>query len=34
MFRGQISLDTMKPDGLGFKVYPNNAIFEGFYEEG
>ena len=34
MFRGQISMDTLKPDGVGFKVYPNNAIFEGFYEEG
>jgi hypothetical protein len=24
----------MKPDGYGFKVYPNNAIFEGYFCEG
>jgi len=34
MFRGQLSADTFKPDGIGFKVYPNNAIFGGFFEEG
>lgn len=34
MFRGQISLDSIKPDGIGFKVYPSNALFEGYFEEG
>ena len=33
-YRGMVSLESMKPDGIGFKVYPNNAIFEGFFEEG
>lgn len=25
---------TQKPDGIGFKVYPNGSIFEGYFEEG
>ena len=33
-FRGQIDLDSGKPDGIGFKVYPNNSIFEGFFSNG
>ena len=33
-YRGQISQESLKPDGIGFKVYPNNSIFEGFFEEG
>jgi len=33
-FRGQISMETLKPDGMGFKVYPSNALFEGYLEEG
>jgi len=33
-YRGQINMETSKPDGMGFKVYPNNSIFEGFFEEG
>ena len=33
-FRGQISDRSMKPDGIGFKTYPNEAMFEGFFEEG
>jgi len=31
---GQHTLDSLKPDGIGFKVYPNNSLFEGFFEEG
>lgn len=34
IFRGQTSLATQKPDGYGFKAYPNNSIFEGFFIEG
>lgn len=34
MYRGQINQENSKPDGIGFKVYPNNAMFEGFFEEG
>lgn len=33
-YRGQINLETFKPDGMGFKIYPNDSVFEGFYEEG
>ena len=33
-YRGQINSDNNKPDGLGFKIYPNGSMFEGFYEEG
>ena len=33
-YRGQVSSQSLKPDGIGFKVYPNNAMFEGFFEEG
>jgi len=33
-FRGQFDLESGKPDGLGFKVYPNNSIFEGFFSNG
>ena len=33
-YRGQTSMESMKPDGVGFKVYPNNSLFEGFFEEG
>ena len=33
-YRGQINMDTLKQDGIGFKTYPNGAMFEGFFEEG
>ncbi len=33
MFRGQTNASD-KPDGYGFKVYPNNSIFEGYFTEG
>ena len=34
MFRGQKSIATGKPHGYGFKVYPNNSVYEGNFEEG
>jgi hypothetical protein len=34
MYRGQLSDSNLKPDGYGFKVYPSNAIFEGFFADG
>ena len=34
IYRGQYEIENGKPDGIGFKVYPNNALFEGFFEEG
>ena len=34
LFRGQASNLTNKPDGVGFKVYPNNSVFEGYFEDG
>jgi hypothetical protein len=34
LYRGQVSIETTKPDGMGFKVYPNNSIFEGLFDEG
>lgn len=33
-YRGQMNEQTCRPDGFGFKVYPNNAIFEGYFAEG
>ena len=29
MFRGQTNSSTCKPDGYGFKVFPNGGVFEG-----
>jgi len=34
MYKGQLSSATQKSDGMGFKVYPNNSIFEGNFEDG
>ena len=34
LFRGMVNQLTQKPDGLGFKVFPNGSVFEGFFEEG
>lgn len=34
LYRGQVTQLTQKPDGFGFKVYPNGSIFEGYFEEG
>jgi hypothetical protein len=34
LYRGQQNEATLKPDGFGFKIYPNGAIFEGFFVEG
>ena len=33
-FRGQSDMETGKPDGMGFKLYPNNSMFEGFFVSG
>ena len=33
-YRGQVSSENDKPDGIGFKIYPNGSMFEGFFEEG
>ena len=33
-YRGQVHLESTKPDGIGFKIYANNSIFEGFFSEG
>ena len=33
-YRGQQNEQSCRPDGYGFKVYPNNALFEGFFAEG
>ena len=34
LYRGQVNDSTQRPDGMGFKIYPNNAIFEGFFCDG
>ena len=34
LYRGQLNELTSKPDGYGFKIYPNNAVFEGSFAEG
>lgn len=33
-YRGEYSSQTDKPDGRGFKVFPNGSIYEGFFEQG
>lgn len=33
-YRGQVHIESTKPDGVGFKIYANNSIFEGFFSEG
>jgi len=32
-FRGQVN-NSDKPDGNGFKVFPNNSVYEGNFEDG
>lgn len=34
MYRGQISADTARPDGMGIKIFPNNSVFEGHFDDG
>jgi hypothetical protein len=34
LYKGQVNDMTQKPDGTGFKVYPNGSIFEGYFCEG
>ena len=34
MYRGQSLIENGKPDGIGFKVYPDETLFEGYFEEG
>ena len=34
MYRGQSDMDSAKPDGIGFKIYPGNAIYEGAFDGG
>jgi len=34
LFRGQVNDLTQRPDGIGFKVYPNGSVFGGFFVEG
>ena len=33
-FRGQVNIESHRADGMGFKIYPNDSLFEGFFEEG
>ena len=32
MYRGEYSSQTDKPDGRGFKIFPNGSVYEGFFE--
>lgn len=34
LYRGMVNSASQKPDGIGFKVYPNGSVFEGYFEEG
>lgn len=34
MYRGQINMESQRPDGMGIKIFPNNSIFEGRFEDG
>lgn len=33
-YRGEIDSQTNKPDGMGFKVYPNSSVYEGHFIDG
>ena len=33
-YRGQSDMESGKPDGIGFKLYPNNSMFEGYFDGG
>lgn len=33
-YRGQVSENSMKPDGYGIKIYSNGSIYEGAFDEG
>jgi len=33
MFRGQVNAQG-RPDGTGFKLFPNGSVYEGFFEDG
>ena len=34
MYRGEVSTDTLRPDGKGFKVFEAKSIYEGYYQDG
>ena len=34
MYRGEFNSITGKPDGRGFKIFPNGSVYEGFFAEG
>ena len=33
-YRGELNATSNKPEGKGFKVYPNGSVYEGFFEDG
>ena len=33
-YRGQVHVDTLRPDGFGIKIYPNSSVFEGRFSDG
>lgn len=34
LYRGEIGSQSGKPDGRGFKVFPNGSIYEGWFTDG
>lgn len=33
-YRGQVHVDTLRPDGFGIKIYPKSSVFEGRFSDG
>ena len=34
LYRGQTNIDSHRPDGMGIKIFPNNSVFEGHFDDG
>jgi hypothetical protein len=34
MFRGELGSQSGRPDGKGFKIFPNGSVYEGFFADG
>lgn len=34
MYRGEIGSQSGRPDGIGFKVFPNGSVYEGHFSDG
>lgn len=34
MYRGQVNIFHGRPDGMGLKIFNQNSLYEGFFENG